>query len=102
MAVFSEPQMSSIGDCCSLPSEKMIKFERLDECVYLARPIVNQCRNAMLRWKPTHIFRNLLSPNVKLSHPERAFVFDYVRLEVVIRATQAAKRLGVGCSALLG
>ncbi len=48
------------------------------ECIYSARPIFSQSRDARLRGKPTHIFRNLLSPNVKHCHPERAFELRFV------------------------
>ncbi len=42
-----------------------------------------------------------MEPNVKLSHPERAT--EHVRCELpsARSSTPAAKRLGVGCSALL-
>ncbi len=44
-----------------------------------------------------------MEPNVKLSHPERGYGFGVViSWQWDIRSTQAAERLGVGCSALLG
>ena len=42
-------------------------------------------------------------PNVKLSHPERGYEFGVAHCcRTGVRATLAAKRVRVGCSALFG
>ncbi len=99
----SASQISSIGDCCLLPSENMTGSKVVaDEVSNITRPRMRRLRNAAASGSLTRIFRIHRAQRQAQSPRTGAEKSGVINCNLTVRQHLRAKRLGVDCSALFG